>query len=57
MFLSLQIPFLVGSAAVDLAGEVVEVGPGVQKFKPGDKVLSILNFMVLETYSISLYYM
>lgn len=31
--------------AVDLAGEVVEVGPGVQKFKPGDKVVAILNFM------------
>ncbi|CAD5179609.1 unnamed protein product [Musa acuminata subsp. malaccensis] len=28
----------------DVAGEVVEVGPGVHSFKPGDKVVSMLNF-------------
>ncbi|XP_030532760.1 chloroplast envelope quinone oxidoreductase homolog [Rhodamnia argentea] len=29
--------------ATDLAGEVVKVGPAVKKFKPGDKVVAILN--------------
>ncbi|URE08749.1 quinone-oxidoreductase [Musa troglodytarum] len=28
----------------DVAGEVVEVGPGVHSFKPGDKVVSMLDF-------------
>ncbi|XP_065044761.1 chloroplast envelope quinone oxidoreductase homolog [Musa acuminata AAA Group] len=28
----------------DVAGEVVEVGPGVHSFKPGDKVVSMLSF-------------
>ncbi|KAJ7961609.1 Quinone-oxidoreductase [Quillaja saponaria] len=27
----------------DLAGEVIEVGPGVQHFKTGDKVVSVVN--------------
>ncbi|KAH6803515.1 Oxidoreductase [Perilla frutescens var. frutescens] len=27
----------------DVAGEVVEIGSGVQKFKPGDKVVSVMN--------------
>ncbi|XP_042040570.1 chloroplast envelope quinone oxidoreductase homolog isoform X2 [Salvia splendens] len=29
--------------ATDVAGEVVEVGPGVENFKPGDKVIASLN--------------
>jgi len=27
----------------DITGEVTEVGQGVQKFKPGDKVVAIVN--------------
>lgn len=37
--------------AVDLAGEVVEVGPGVQNFKLGDKVVAVLDFMVSHIFS------
>ncbi|KAL1565745.1 chloroplast envelope quinone oxidoreductase isoform X2 [Salvia divinorum] len=29
--------------ATDVSGEVVEVGPGVETFKPGDKVIAALN--------------
>ena len=29
--------------ATDVAGEVVEVGLGVENFKPGDKVIASLN--------------
>lgn len=29
-----------------MAGEVVEVGSGVQKFKPGDKVVSVMSIFV-----------
>ena len=29
--------------ATDVAGEVVDVGQGVQKFKPGDKVVAFLT--------------
>ncbi|KAJ5752265.1 Polyketide synthase enoylreductase [Penicillium odoratum] len=32
----IKYPFILGN---DLAGEVVEVGPGVTRFKPGDRVL------------------
>ncbi|RRT81301.1 hypothetical protein B296_00018406 [Ensete ventricosum] len=35
------------SPVTDVAGEVVEVGPGVHSFKPGDKVVSMLNFRVI----------
>ncbi|KAJ5628447.1 Polyketide synthaseenoylreductase [Penicillium lividum] len=36
MFSWIKYPFILGN---DLAGEVVEVGPGVTRFKPGDRVL------------------
>ena len=32
--------------ASDVAGEVVEVGPGVTNFKAGDKVVAVVNPMV-----------
>ncbi|KAJ7950523.1 Quinone-oxidoreductase [Quillaja saponaria] len=35
-----RFPYIPGT---DLAGEVIEVGPGVQHFKPGDKVVSMVN--------------
>jgi hypothetical protein len=31
------------SAGTDVAGEIVEVGQGVQKFKTGEKVVSMVN--------------
>ncbi|KAH6836804.1 Oxidoreductase [Perilla frutescens var. hirtella] len=31
--------------ATDVAGEVTEVGPGVKNFKPGDKVVALLNHL------------
>ncbi|CAL9023171.1 unnamed protein product [Prunus brigantina] len=37
-----KFPFI---PAVDAAGEVVEVGQGVEKFKEGDKVVAMLNFI------------
>ncbi|ERN10090.1 putative quinone-oxidoreductase homolog, chloroplastic isoform X1 [Amborella trichopoda] len=41
-------PFMPGKfpfvPVTDVAGEVVEVGPGVQNFKAGDKVVSMLSF-------------
>lgn len=33
-------------AATDVAGEIVEVGPEVKDYKPGDKVVAILNHLV-----------
>ncbi|KZV45848.1 hypothetical protein F511_22549, partial [Dorcoceras hygrometricum] len=30
----------------DVAGKVVEVGPGVKNFKPGDKVVTVLSHLV-----------
>lgn len=38
-------------AASDIAGEVVEVGTGVTKFKAGDKVVSYLGFPVSVIYT------
>jgi NADPH:quinone reductase-like Zn-dependent oxidoreductase len=35
-----KFPFIPGT---DVAGEIVEVGPGVTKFKAGEKVVAILN--------------
>lgn len=35
-----KFPFI---PATDVAGEVVEVGPGVKNFKSGDKVVAVLN--------------
>ena len=37
--------FVVGKVT-DVAGEVVEVGPGVKSFKAGDKVLAYLTIAV-----------
>eukprot|EP01018_Ginkgo_biloba_P006945 Gb_37397 [translate_table: standard] len=41
-FLPFKLPFC---PVTDVAGEVVEVGPGVKDFKPGDKVVSMLSVM------------
>lgn len=30
----------------DVAGEVIEAGQGVKKFKEGDKVVALLNYFV-----------
>lgn len=30
----------------DVAGEIIEVGQGVKKFKAGDKVVALLNLFV-----------
>ncbi|KAL0436702.1 UNVERIFIED_CONTAM: Quinone-oxidoreductase QR1, chloroplastic [Sesamum radiatum] len=35
-----KFPFI---PTTDVAGEVVEVGPGIKNFKPGDKVVAMLN--------------
>lgn len=40
--LPLKLPFF---PVTDVAGEVVQVGPGVKDFKPGDKVVSMLNVL------------
>jgi hypothetical protein len=34
------------ATGADVAGEVVEVGPGVTNFKTGDKVVAILSHIV-----------
>lgn len=44
MRLTLHAP--IWETVTDVAGEVIEVGPGVQTFKVGDKVVSMLNFWV-----------
>ncbi|KAH7683046.1 NADPH:quinone reductase protein [Dioscorea alata] len=37
-----KFPFI---PVTDVAGEVVEVGPGANRFKPGDKVVSMVSYM------------
>uniref|UniRef100_A0A0C9S3Z8 TSA: Wollemia nobilis Ref_Wollemi_Transcript_14440_1464 transcribed RNA sequence n=1 Tax=Wollemia nobilis TaxID=56998 RepID=A0A0C9S3Z8_9CONI len=39
-FMPSRFPYI---PATDIAGEVVDVGPGVEDFKPGDKIVSWLN--------------
>lgn len=41
-FIPTKFPFV---PVTNVAGEVIEVGPGVQDFKVGDKVVSMLNFL------------
>ncbi|ONK71053.1 uncharacterized protein A4U43_C04F4220 [Asparagus officinalis] len=41
-FMPPKFPFV---PVTDVAGEVVEVGPGAPTFKAGDKVVSMLHFM------------
>uniref|UniRef100_A0A6N2NCY5 Enoyl reductase (ER) domain-containing protein n=1 Tax=Salix viminalis TaxID=40686 RepID=A0A6N2NCY5_SALVM len=41
------IPETFVTTGTDVAGEVVEVGPGVTNFKTGDKVVAILSHLVL----------
>ncbi|CAN1269431.1 Chloroplast envelope quinone oxidoreductase homolog [Linum perenne] len=38
-----QVPFMVILLGADVAGEIVEVGSGVKKFKSGDKVVAYLG--------------
>ncbi|KAG0487631.1 hypothetical protein HPP92_009726 [Vanilla planifolia] len=45
-FMPLKFPFI---PVCDVAGEVIEVGSAVKNFKPGDKVVSMLLFMVFLT--------
>ncbi|EHA8590823.1 chloroplast envelope quinone oxidoreductase [Cocos nucifera] len=40
-FLPSKFPFI---PCADVAGEVIEVGPGVSSFRAGDKVVAMLNF-------------
>ncbi|KAI5285636.1 hypothetical protein KEM52_002353 [Ascosphaera acerosa] len=37
-----EYPFIIGA---DCAGEVAEVGPGVARFKPGDRVIGMANWL------------
>lgn len=39
--------FLFLETATDVAGEVVDVGKAVKNFKPGDKVVALLNHLVI----------
>jgi NADPH:quinone reductase-like Zn-dependent oxidoreductase len=40
VILRLQFPYIPGG---DIAGEVVEIGPGVTRFKPGDSILAFVD--------------
>lgn len=40
------VSFLVGTAS-DVAGEVIEVGPGVKNFKVGEKIVAMTNPRVI----------
>jgi chloroplastic oxoene reductase len=42
VILWLRFPYLPGG---DIAGEVVEVGPGVTRYKPGDAVVAFVDLM------------
>jgi threonine dehydrogenase-like Zn-dependent dehydrogenase len=40
------------ATGTDVAGEVVEVGPGVTNFKTGDKVVAVLTHCLVSAHSI-----
>jgi len=42
MFLRVRLPYIPGG---DIAGEVVEIGPGVTRFKPGDQIVAFVDMM------------
>ncbi|CAK9182051.1 unnamed protein product [Ilex paraguariensis] len=48
MFVSFGLKFFVVGTAIDVAGEVVEVGARVKSFKAGDKVVAMLSFAHVE---------
>lgn len=43
MNIMLNLKILHSVIGTDVAGEVIEVGQGVKKFKPGDKVVGMVN--------------
>lgn len=52
-----MLTIVVDGTATDVAGEVVGVGPGVEAFKIGDKVVSMLSTMVSALIAFSVYYL
>lgn len=52
-----MLTIVVDGTASDIAGEVVGVGPGVEAFKIGDKVVSMLSTMVSALIRLSICYL